>query len=397
MYATKLENYDIPQFEFSHPVSYYDKIGKSKCLPKRSPNERNSRPVKPAIVKKADNKYGNEVLKCLLSPNHLPNSCGDRFIPRRYAIGTLSKFISSFNLMSSTENNDIFKLKNIQGYWRLHNHNQNILSNIGMDVSQTVLCFHDPITSSECVRTHNNLPRIESASLKYRNIEELDWACKPRPVPMAFNDSTHDLPEFHKYSYANIISWSNSGKIAAAFGQDLVLWGPPSGEGHGSGAITMVYKLSTLSAVTFNFGGDLLAVGSQSKRQLQIWDVRNTGGITEVDVYRFSRFVNDFVTAIEWDTTGESIICGMESGKVHLFKFSGDPTLTLLRTVVHHEDRIRRVKYSSKKTFVAIVDFGGLITIWKHERMELFYERQGIDLFDWHQWNETDILIGKKK
>lgn len=55
-----------------------------------------------------------------------------------------------------------------------------------------------------CEKSLNNFPQIVSIDLRYKNIAGLDWPCKPRPGPLAYNDSTHDLPEFDRYSRKNI-------------------------------------------------------------------------------------------------------------------------------------------------------------------------------------------------
>lgn len=131
-----------------------------------------------------------------------------------------------------------------------------------------------------CIRSLNNHPEIQCHELRYKNLEALDWPCKPRPLPLAYNDSTHDLPGFdiftrnmRKKNYLaknkvnsvwflvgyNIIDWSKSGKIAASFDRDLVLWGPPST--CNKNKTTVVYKLGHIKSLAFSHTGDQLALG----------------------------------------------------------------------------------------------------------------------------------------
>lgn len=51
-----------------------------------------------------------------------------------------------------------------------------------------------------CQRSLNNRPQIEVSEIYMKNEHGLDWSCFPRPKPLAINDSTHDLPNFNKYT-----------------------------------------------------------------------------------------------------------------------------------------------------------------------------------------------------
>lgn len=155
--------------------------------------------------------------QCYEKPSFLPASYGDRFIPRRYALQP-EQMISSLNLSDpNCDYMDIFKLvssnyenfnfkhtlllifkfqKKTAGYWRQHSLRRNIKICLDLEECDTVLKFHDLITREMCKRTLNNNPQIETLEMRFKNVMGLDWPCKPRPKPLAVNDSTHDLPNF---------------------------------------------------------------------------------------------------------------------------------------------------------------------------------------------------------
>lgn len=159
--------------------------------------------------------------QCLQKPKFIPNSHGDRFIPRRYAL-QLELMTTSYNLFEQESDHvDIFELvmwelgnyintkhlsfiyrfqKDLDGYWRLHSLRGNIKSTLNISGHDTVLKFHDLITREICHRTLNCNPQIEALETRYKNAQELDWSCTPRPKPLAINDSTHDLPNFNSFT-----------------------------------------------------------------------------------------------------------------------------------------------------------------------------------------------------
>lgn len=180
----------------------------------------------------------------------------------------------------------IFQQKDIEGYWRLHHFRRSLESIFGSLDSQTVLNFHDWITTDICFETLNKQPTFKFLYKKYSNHQNLDWPCFPRLKPSVFVDSTHDLPGFKRFSRKfififnfncknfmfnklifvifilthidlKIIAWSKSGKVACSFGIDLVLWVPRNES-------TVVYKIDGIKALAFNNDGSLLAVGKKT-------------------------------------------------------------------------------------------------------------------------------------
>lgn len=73
----------------------------------------------------------------------------------------------------------------------------------------------------------------------------------------------------------NIITWSCTGKIAASFGFDLVIWMPDSDA-------TVVYRLEGITSLKHNSEGKMLAVGVKQKNRAMsgvYFNIRNIQAI----------------------------------------------------------------------------------------------------------------------
>lgn len=94
--------------------------------------------------------------------------------------------------------------KNVAGYWRLGASANLIRSCFESDTTSKILSFHDWISEAVCRQTQNKAPiiTIYHERMRYMN-NNLDWPCVPRTRPMAFVDSTHDLPGFERFSRTN--------------------------------------------------------------------------------------------------------------------------------------------------------------------------------------------------
>lgn len=137
--------------------------------------------------------YENEVIKCVTKLKAIPLSYGDRFIPRRYFRKQIST-MSSNGLQRVDENeNDIFTVKNLPNYWRLHNYRINVGMQLGLSENARLLHFHDSTTQLNDYQ----MPNMNSTKIEYqvpsKSPEELDWSCLPRAKPLSYNDSTHDM------------------------------------------------------------------------------------------------------------------------------------------------------------------------------------------------------------
>lgn len=262
--------------------------------------------------------YENEVIRCSSKLDAIPISYGDRFIPRRY-FQNHSPILTSSNLVAIDENeneNDIINVKKQPCYWRLHNYRINIGMQLGLSENGRLLNFHDTITQPDCIRSFNMNPTKISLQVPSKSTEELDWSCKPRLKPLAYNDSTHDMPGFDDYVNGNnIIDWSIEGQIAASFDSSLVLWGPPQTTDKETS--TVLYEMRNVKALKYGPDGKKLALGVNSitSSLIQIWDISNKMSIyTKIACKFLKEQPLEAIRAIEWESTSKHIICGMSTG-----------------------------------------------------------------------------------
>lgn len=61
-----------------------------------------------------------------------------------------------------------------------------------------------------------------------------------------------------------------------------------------------------------------------------------------------------------------------------------------------HCECITDIKYSVNRTFIAIVDVGGKLTIMRRESNEIVVLDEEVHFFAWHPWHETDLIIGRE-
>lgn len=341
------------------------------------------------------NQYENEVIRCRTPLQTIPYSYGDRFIPRRYYRKQTSR-IPSLNLNRCDENeNDIFNIKDKSCYWRFHNYRINIEMALGLnDGEMKMLNVHDESTQQICQRTFNNQPiKIERRKTNI-SIEELDWSCKPRTTPLAYNDSTHDMPGFDVYEHGdNIIDWNCNGQIAASFDSSLVLWGPPSNDRDNC---TVLYELKNIRALRYRPNGQQLAlsINDITSSRLQVWEVGNKMSIYTTNSISFPKTMPfETFRCIEWDSTGETLACGSSSGTVRFISYDG---MSLAHVLKCHSASISDIKYSANDTFIAIADLSGKVSVLRKKNYELYLEYTKAHFIAWHPWIETNLLIGCK-
>lgn len=334
--------------------------------------------------------YENEVLTSVQSLSAIPLSYGDRFIPRRYFRKQLTT-IPSLNLSRSNEIKDIFDMKDMPNYWRYHNYQINLSMSLGLNDDRKLLNLHDATTQQICRDSCNNNPSAESQISK-KSIEQLDWDCKPRAKPLAYNDSTHDMPGFDSYNHTNnIIDWNCLGQIAACFDQQLVLWGPPEYE---NDHCTMLYDLKNIHALKYRSCGKILALSVNDIKcsWLQIWDVSNRKSIFMKYHLAFEKEIPfKSIRSIEWDMDGKRIICGDSSGVVHAIKY---PEMSTILKFENHKSTIIDIKFSINSTFIAIVDNSGKLSIIRDGYYKLYHEHSETHFIAWHPWNEMNLFIG---
>lgn len=338
--------------------------------------------------------YENEVIKCESKLTAIPISYGDRFIPRRYFRRQTSSLVQ---LSTLDENeNDIFGVKKQPFYWRLHNYRINIGMQLDLNDTARLLTFHDTTTQTECNRLQNRNPIKTEFKVPSKSAEELDWSCKPRAKPLAYNDSTHDMPGFDEYINGhNIIDWSSEGQIAASFDSSLVLWGPPSQTDKETS--TVLYELKHVRALKYSPDGEYLAlsVNAITSSLLQIWDITDNMSIFTKRACIFPKeSPTEAIRCIEWESTCKHIICGLSTGTIFVISY---PELKTIHRYNGHKAAISNIKYSVKNTYIAITDLLGNLSILRNNRnFEVNLKTKNAHYIAWHPWIETNLLIGHK-
>lgn len=335
--------------------------------------------------------HENEIIKFETKLQAMPASYGDRFIPRRY----FHKQEPLHKLGSAAEH-DIIDVKKEPYYWRLHNYRINLGTVLALHNAGRLLNFHDVTTQQACNRSLNRNPIKFEVRIPSQNEEALDWPCKPRAKPLAFNDSTHDMPDFDAFSNGNnIIDWSSLGQIGASFDSSLVLWGPPSNADKETP--TVLYDLKNVRALKYSPDGNLLALGVNdlTASKLQIWDISDKMSIFTTLSCKFPKDRPfEVIRSIEWECTSKHIICGMSTGTVFVINF---PDLKMVHRFNGHSAIISNIKYSVKNSFIAITDLAGNLTILRNNsNYEVYLTRKKVHYISWHPWVETHLLIGYK-
>lgn len=326
----------------------------------------------------------------------IPVAYGDRFIPRRYFRQHPNK-IQSLNLVGCDDhrNIDIFTEKDRQFYWRSHNYRINLAMALDLNMDVNLLNFHETTSLNECNRLSNRNPRTIKLEVEDANVEEMDWECRPRSKPLAYNDSTHDMPGFNSYANGdNIIDWNCHGQIAASFDSTLVVWGPTEGEEE---TVTLLYELRNIRALKYSPCGTKLAlsINDVNRNRLQIWEVGSKVSIYLSKNTSFPKLVpSESIRCIEWDKTGERIVFGLSSGTVHIVDF---PIMVFVHHYEAHTSRIADIRFSAHDRFIAIVDKSGRLSILDGGRYNLYFEYKEASFIAWHPWRETHLLIGTKK
>lgn len=347
-------------------------------------------------------KYENEVIKCQTKLHAIPIEYGDRFIPRRY-VGQQS-IIPNNNSIIDENDNDILLIKKQPFYWRLHNYRIMLADKLDLADSTRMLEFRDTTTMQSI--NQNSCNNIQPTKIEHKisskSAEALDWPCKPRAKPLAYNDSTHDMPDFDQYDNANnIIDWSSKSQIAASFEKSLVLWGPPSEDGND--ITTILYKIEHVSALKYGPDGLCLALGVNGIRRstLQIWDVTNKMSIRQKVAFTFPKEApTECVRCIEWSKFNKHIICGMSTGTVFFISYTNnfDEMDLLHRYEGHATAVISNIKHSIHSAYIAITDsLGNLSVLRNNVNFEVnLTNQQRAHHIAWHPWKESYLLIGYK-
>ncbi|KAJ6646322.1 Protein cortex [Pseudolycoriella hygida] len=327
----------------------------------------------------------------LQKPTFVPNSYGDRFIPRRYHLkDSENRLFQQATIKFIDENrNDILHKKTLKGFWRQFAIKECLELNFKSQTKQLLL-FHDHLTKELFKKS---LSYIFLNMEKSRNIHELDWPCFPRNRAVAVTEISHVLKNFHHYSDLNVISWSTTGNMAASFGEDLVLWIP-------KGKSLLTFEMKGITCLEYNYDGMYLAVGvkiaEQTLPELQIWDVSSDSIGVFITSYRYAN-AKDEVRSIVWGPTN-GIASGMLLGKVYVHK--NKCSLDVMKTLECSKYCIKNLRYSKDQKYLAASDDAGNVYVWNFNNFEMVFHWKGSKhrsaLIAWHPWKVSYLIISNK-
>ncbi|XP_058118960.1 protein cortex-like [Anopheles coustani] len=333
-----------------------------------------------------------QVVHCvILAPiEYVPNSFGDRFIPRRYALRRSSQFVEDSKMENVT---DPIKMKDVCGFWR-HHHYTTVLKELFelVPFRNKILTFHEKtcrrVSNPLAIRT--NLEWVTRPA--HPNRQKLDWSCNPRLKPMAFIEAVHDLPNIKRH-YQKIIDWSSGGQIAAIFNKKLVIWEPNTD-------VTIGLGFQHATAIAFNPTGDRLAIAMyfMDRAILDILEVRSEqfGKHGVVKIVEGSEVL---LTCLTWDGSGRYVVCGFACGMLSVVDVqtgSGDGTNHRSVEYPAHNSLILMIKFSCGFKYLATGDLDGEVYIWSWSAGQLAVIKHMIAsfvFFDWHPWREDEIVI----
>lgn len=341
-------------------------------------------------VRKRENCRINEVKKILKPVDFVPNRYGDRFIPRRYAQTSSSRFKAECKADRDT---DLMRMKDRKGYWKSHSFAAvfNDVFHLNPDADK-VLNFRDATDRTRCRKLEIRRPLETVAEPTYKNLNKLDWSCTPRPKPLAFVESVHDLPRI-KMEYTNIIDWSSKGQIAAIFSKKLVIWTPNT-------EVTTGFCALNTTAVAFNPVGDVLVVAkfTISCPVLRLMENFYPNAKANVSKMKIFHYLDTDISCLAWDCTGQYLACGLGSGQIIIVRVSDFEHLNQNDETRTHNSRISALKFSPASKYLASSDESGHLYIWAWNNCQLspltvWITVQDVALFDWHPWREDEIII----
>ncbi|XP_055533042.1 protein cortex isoform X1 [Wyeomyia smithii] len=342
------------------------------------------------FIKKRDNCRINEVTKILKPVKFVPNRYGDRFIPRRYAQTSSSRFKAECKTDRKT---DVMRMKERKGYWKSHSFAAifNDMFNLNPDTDK-ILNFRDATNQEICKKLKIRQPFETFMEPTYKNVHKLDWSCRPRSKPLSFIESVHDLPRI-KVEYTNIIDWSAKGQIAAIFSKKLVIWTPNTEE-------TIAYCALHTTGIAFNPTGDTLAMAtfSLSRPVLRLISRFHPNLKANVSKLKIFEYIDCDISCLTWDCTGQFIACGLGNGQIAIVRAKDFAHMN--RHTVHdrHSARVLVIRFSQTSKYLASSDESGYLYIWSWNNYQLsmltvWVSSDDAVLFDWHPWREEEIII----
>ncbi|XP_058067093.1 protein cortex [Anopheles bellator] len=345
-------------------------------------------------VKKRTNNRLNEVQKILQPVDFVPNSYGDRFIPRRYALSRATLFTADCK-PGSDSCADPMEMKKGPGYWCSIHYSNALKDVMGLvPPRDSLLRFSDQQQQQAATGMRSVCATLEwIARPTYRNPQRLDWSCQPRSKPIGFIEAVHDLPLIKK-DYEKIIDWSANGQIAAIFRSKLVIWTPNTDA-------TLGLQAQFMTSIAFNPAGDqlALAVFMMERPYLRILqmlgnNVGERGYLKRLDASHCYP-----ITCLVWDGTGQCVVCGLQNGEIAIVQLGDKGSERKPYGGGYHVHRaaIAGMKFSCGSKYLASGDTCGAVFIWSWSGARLTpvtkWKSPSMAFFDWHPWREDEIAI----
>ncbi|XP_053670153.1 protein cortex [Anopheles nili] len=346
-------------------------------------------------VKKRTNSRLNEIEKIQKPVRFLPNTYGDRFIPRRYAFSRSSRFKAE---KKNDRGIDPITSKELPGYWRSH-HYENVMQDL-FELAPSrdkILTFRESTNQQVCNSLSIRRSLEWDARPTFPNHQKLDWSCRPRTKPVGFIEAMHDLPNLKKYHH-KIIDWSAGGQIAAIFSKRLVIWTPTT-------EVTVGMRAQYTTSIAFDPSGEQLALAIYmlNRPWLNILKV-GASSSGRVGSLKMLEPVEYSISCLAWDGSGQFVVCGFDNGQISIVRVQ--PTCNRNQSDREHKynnhvSSIFAIKFSCGNKYMASSDEMGNLFIWQWMGGKLVpithWTSSMCAFFDWHPWREDEIVIAESE
>ncbi|KAH8263242.1 hypothetical protein KR044_006441, partial [Drosophila immigrans] len=326
----------------------------------------------PPFIKGRRDDWKHEVHKSQCNVN-LQFMYGDRFIPKRFNAEHIN-----YNLkyLGTNLEKDILMTDQmlVCSYWRQNSFVRAINETFGVCNSRLLQFSNLQSHLSELSRSRS---------------QDLDWSCTPRPRPMAYPNTTHEMPELCSSVDHNLMDWSLNGHMAVSFGQDVIIW-------HNQDETTMVFSVKRPRSLKYSPNGRYLAMGCTDSQHpvLELWKLQTVREFLVADGKYFQKSVGA-ICAIEWSQDSEKIVCGTSSGLLVVLQM---PKLRTLHKLHKHNVEITCIRYSPHGQYLASADIQGQIYIYHSRQFKVLTRlrsKSSSVIFDWHPWSGVELAVCK--
>ncbi|XP_060645071.1 protein cortex [Drosophila nasuta] len=326
----------------------------------------------PSFNKGRRDDWKHEVNKSQCNVN-LKLTYGDRFIPKRFNAEDINY---TLKYLETNKEKDILMADEmlVCSYWRQNSFVRAINETFG-------------VRNSRLLQFSNLQSHLSDISR--RTNQDCDWPCTPRPRPMAYPNTTHEMPRCSLIDH-NLMDWSINGHMAVSLGQDVIIW-------HNQGETTMVFSVKRPRSLKYSPNGRYLAMGCTDSQHpvLELWKLKTAKEFLVADGKYFQKS-DGSICAIEWSQDSQKIVCGTGSGLLVVLQM---PTLRTLYKLRKHTDKISSIRYSPNGQYLATADVQGLIYIFHSRQYKVLIRlrsKSSSIIFDWHPWSGVELAISEK-